>query len=325
MTDNFGFMSVAERIKTRKAERQQIVSDAMTFGIPYLDKSLRGILKSDLILIGAETGVGKTEIGTHIALHNVMAGKKVYFFALEASGSEIEDRLTYKILTNLYLLDDSIPEPTKVETNFRDWFYGDYNEIFSKYQERAVELISGMNNFHTYYRSGEFGIKEFQKIVMAVKEDADLIIADHIHFFDMETNNENRELGEIVKKIRDVALISNVPVILAGHLRQINKSVKTLIPDKEDFHGSSNLAKIITVGIILAPGGMIGPDRAVTYFRVVKNRLFGAVTRYAGKGVYDLKANAYEPGYKIGKLSKDGKEFIELGRHELPNWLSQEE
>ena len=69
------------------------INNSGYFGIKYLDAALHGIKPNDLILIGASSGAGKTELCTHIAKTNAKLGKRVRYIALEAEKNEIETTL----------------------------------------------------------------------------------------------------------------------------------------------------------------------------------------------------------------------------------------
>ncbi len=53
-------------------------------------------------MLGAKTGIGKTALATITALHNCQQGKRVHYFALEAEEREIERRMKFQIIADLY-------------------------------------------------------------------------------------------------------------------------------------------------------------------------------------------------------------------------------
>ena len=54
-------------------------SKLCSFGITALDDPCKYIFKNDLIVIGADSGVGKSELALDIALNNVENNKKSSF------------------------------------------------------------------------------------------------------------------------------------------------------------------------------------------------------------------------------------------------------
>ena len=69
----------------------------LSTGLPDLDREILGLNKSDLILIAARPGMGKTSIALNIALYVAMALKKtVAIFSLEMSREQLTMRMLSK-------------------------------------------------------------------------------------------------------------------------------------------------------------------------------------------------------------------------------------
>jgi hypothetical protein len=322
LAERLGFNSVGKSVESEILQRKLLVEGALPFGIKFLDKSLRGILAHDLVLIGAKPGIGKTETLTTIAKTNVLLGKRVAFFALEAEPQEIERRIKFQRVTSLYNQMNFLTAHHQ-SFNYRDWFYGDYDEILKPYEDMVHEDMKAFENLYVYYRKKEFSVKDFEREVMAIKDDVDLIIADHIHYFDLFTDNENRELADVIKKIKDLVQITGKPVVLAGHLRKSQRNERRIIPDLEDFHGSSDLPKIITKGIILAQDQYPTKQMnfSATLMRVVKSRLFGSATKYVGLCYFDTNTNEYINKFGIVRLTTDETDYEVIDEKEWPEWL----
>ena len=92
------FASSSSNFIDERQHRQK--NKLLKFGVSFVDDSLLGILPDDLILVGAPSGVGKTQFCVNLALANVSVGKRVHFFALEAGKYEIERRLKWQILVD---------------------------------------------------------------------------------------------------------------------------------------------------------------------------------------------------------------------------------
>ena len=66
----------------------------LSTGLPDLDSAIAGLNKSDLILIAARPGMGKTSMALNILLHaGKFSGKSVVFFSLEMSREQLAMRL----------------------------------------------------------------------------------------------------------------------------------------------------------------------------------------------------------------------------------------
>ena len=63
-------------------------------GLPDVDRAISGLNKSDLIILAARPGVGKTSLALNMLLHNgKFSGKTVVFFSLEMSRVQLAMRL----------------------------------------------------------------------------------------------------------------------------------------------------------------------------------------------------------------------------------------
>ncbi len=66
----------------------------LSTGLSDLDNAISGLNKSDLILLAARPGMGKTSMALNILLHaGKFSGKSVVFFSLEMSGEQLGMRL----------------------------------------------------------------------------------------------------------------------------------------------------------------------------------------------------------------------------------------
>jgi len=292
----------------------------MTYGVPFLDDALRGLANDEVVLLGAPSGVGKTEYCIRIALENVKRGYNVHFYSLESSRHEIGTRFMYMNVASMFFKD---PDRPKIDNlNYLDFYYGKYGSLLDKYKERLFKYPN-IKKLKIYYKSKSFGIKEFLTSLEGISKKTDLIILDHLHYFDMQTDNENREMKEIIKKIRHRSQVLNKPIILIAHLRKKDSRVKRLVAALEDFHGSSDIGKIATTAIILGPGKSLGSGNFETFFRIVKCRKDGSLKYFTIMNIYNKYRNAYADEYKVGreKWTSNGVEFEPINNNlELPKW-----
>lgn len=320
--EQIGFTRVGSTIQNEKKLRRDLVQRGLPFGVSFLDAAFRTILPHDLVLVGARTGAGKTELLTTIARTNALKGTKVAFFALEAEENEIERRMKYSLLIRAY----KQYNPNDVtQFNFRDWFYGDYDAILASYEDKITQELSTLDNLMIFYRKSEFSVDDFEKKVMAIKDEVQLIVVDHIHIFDLFGVNENRELSNVIKRIKDLVQLTGKPVVLAGHLRKsANKQFAPIIGDESEFMGSSDLSKIVTKAIMLSSDPHAeGPDPNVsaTLVRAVKFRMFGSVTRYLGQCFFNTDTNEYLSDYHVVQLEPDERSYKYLEGDKIPSWL----
>lgn len=316
------FHSSGRQSEAERKDRANIAKNKMRFGIEFLDDALSGIFQDDLVLLGAPSGVGKTQLCCNIAIANLEDGKKVHYIALEASRFEIERRLKFPLVMERYYSDPlRVSVPNKI--TYTDWLEGKYNSILEQYDADADKFFeAAYRDLFVMYKPDKFGVSQLIESVLYCAEDTNLIIIDHVHYFDLDDDNENRGIKEIAKTVRKLALENQKPIILVAHLRKRDKQNEELVPGLDEFHGSSDLYKIATKVITFSPGRLTHDGTFETYFRAPKNRLDGGVTRFIGKEFFSPRKGGYESGkYQIGWAGRPRKEgFEEIDRSLLPSW-----
>ena len=320
-----------ESARRRKIDPNKICR----YGIKPLDDALIGIAPRELVIIGADSGVGKTEIGLQIAQYNANRGKRIALYHLEGGDEEAIARMKWKDISKEYYNGHG--------TEFLDMDYKKWRlnkiadpkgllkdlevKVFETYKEKYEDNLMICPISHS------FGLRELLNSTRSFlnfegdegKYDLDLIIIDHLQYFSL-TQSES-EIKEITNILREVKNISNygIPVILISHLRK--KMRDRGLPNQEDFYGSSNIPKISDTSIIIAPH--YGQDDAAigrypTIFRIVKSRT-GVKPNYAIKVDFDLPTRNYAEDYQIYRInSKEGLAEEPLKPFELPKWAKGE-
>lgn len=299
-------------------ERNWLVANKTPFGVKFLDQATGGIYPCDLVILGAATGCGKTELATTIALNACSIGKKVLFFALESRPKEITQRIKYRELARAYRDDGGIQH-----TSFRDWFDGKLDFLFKDVGKQVYDQNKAiLCNLSVFERRGNFGIREFEQVLNVYGAQSDLIIVDHLNYFDFNELNENKALTDIMKKIRDLALLKKKPILVNSHLRKKETGKSGIVPPTiDDFFGTSNIVKMASTVVLFFPGVVNGNGGRFfeTFCSVVKSRVNGgSTTRFTGRLVFDSYKNAYDDAYRVGEFGPAG--FQELPNSELPNW-----
>lgn len=315
------FRSASESAFTEIEARRGAMERLLHYGVDYLDDVYIGISPCELSLIGAPTGIGKTQLCCSIAQANLNQGKRVHYIALEAEQYEIERRIKYQMLSQVYFADPRRPRLDR-QLSYDRWRLGAYLDELREYEKLAADYFEkGYRDLHIYYKQGNFAVEDLIEQVVVNSDKTDLIIVDHVHYFDFDDQNENRALKKIATVARDLTTRENKPMILVAHLRKRDKFNEALAADVDEFHGSSDLTKIATQVITISPGQPLSNGTFETFFRTGKNRNNGGSSRYLGRATYSLKKGVYEPGYKIGWASQKRKEgFAELDHNLYPDW-----
>lgn len=309
------------RVRKEAEVREEQGHRILNYGIAHLDEALGGIIPNELILVGAGPGIGKTELVKCIAEYNAKRQKRVVFFALEAEEHEIERRIKYGYIVKRYK--EEHPGYPKGSLSYALWRQNKCNGLDAYKAEAEAYFDQNLSTLRTYYRTrSDFTVESLKREILRSAKDTDLFILDHLHYVDLESDNENSEMSKLTKALRDLVLLTNVPVIAVAHLKK-EGSERKLLPELKDFHGTSNLQKIATTAIMLgrahgiistSPEGQGTP----TYFRIAKCRLEGDRMYNVAVNFYDKNNGGYHDKYAIGHLNfgetkwialKDGKPF----------------
>lgn len=286
------------------------------YGIKFLDDLLLGIYDEDFVLIGAETGHGKTEFANELAFRNA-ENLRVHLFSLESDKNEPVYRKMFKLLAE------------KHYSKGRDWKDFSYRNFIAgkldplKDEQEVIEEMSkyqGKLTIH-YRDKGDFGIQNLTQIMGKIKDECDLIILDHIDYFDLVGGeSENSQITDIMKTLRNINQVYRIPLIVFSHLRK-KYDKKQLFPTIDDFMGSSNKAKIAKTVILFGRDfeTEVQDCLSPTYCQVVKSRICGG-GRMAGRLWFDTSLNAYTDAYELVKINSLNNSIENVPRDYYPQW-----
>ncbi len=283
------------------------------FGIKYLDDKLEGILKGDLILLGARSGAGKSTIAELIATYNGQNGVKVTLISLENFAGD--NKLTkmyykYKELTQQYYL------------TLRQFACGNFNIDKSALQKAENYADSIFENVHIINRQNGYTIENLcDDIIGAVcKEDSKLVIIDHIDYLDktVSSQSELEHITKVIRTIREAQYTFKVPVVAISHLRKpafCKEEIK--IPGMDEFIGSSNKVKEATCVIMLAPDDETNTTQLGTLkstWCCIRKLRMGGVDNTAAKIYFDTVTGRYKDDYTLYRVNYAGTKVEEI-RH----------
>ncbi len=321
-TDGFG--KAPDRVFGELGERVDNAERMLRFHNAFLDDTMRGILPHDLVLIGAATGAGKTDLVTGIARENARRGAEVSYFALEAEPREIERRIKFAILNELC---EHHGVQGRDRLNYPDWYIGKCEDVVGKLNAEADAIMAKkLATLHTYYRGSKFDHEDLRRLFLAEQSRTDLFIVDHFHVMDMpEDTDEFRAYKKTMQVIRDLVISAGVPMILVAHLRKRDMRAKRIVPDIEDFHGSSDLGKICTRAVLLAPAHSVpsgNPMTANTFVHVPKDRIGGA-SGLVALHEYHRGLRSYATRYRLGRPVDGWTDWEELKPEARPRWAGR--
>jgi len=304
------------------------------FGVRCLDDAMPFIRNNELVVIGAESGAGKSELGLNIAVKNAMSGKKVALFYLEGGDKEAIARIKHSMV-NEYL------KKEECEIRYTDFITWKCNgvkgleEIENKIFQQAKKEIG--DNLLLYELDGGVNIKslldslyelvngDWFKSDGGVNIPLDIIIIDHLQYFELLGNdNEIKQTTEILRKIKELTIDVKVPVILISHFRKTDKTQG--LPDQASFYGSSNIPKISTTSIVISSDKTkydFSDGLYPTWFRFVKSGI-GLRDNYVIKVDFDINQNKYSDQYQLHNVGAKGFPVTEMIQKQyLPRWAKE--
>ncbi len=187
-------------------ERANSDSDipGISTGFPDLDRALTGLNKSDLILVAARPGMGKTAFALNIALNAAKASQKaVAVFQLEMS----KDQLASRFLSSQAML-----ESQKLKTGSLS--PDDWVKI-----AHATNVLARTQIFID--DNPAITVAEIKAKCRRLGEQLGLIVIDYIQLMTMGgRRNDNRvqEVAEISRAMKIMAKELNVPVVCLSQL-----------------------------------------------------------------------------------------------------------
>jgi hypothetical protein len=306
----------ADHLDCLLEDRDWVNAGRVDLGVPFLDDCLGGVHPRDLLLVGAGTGIGKTELAIEIALSGASAGLQVYGFFLEAEVGEVAARLFYKELAK---------RANNRKLDFGGWWRGQWQHLDKRHGEEIKEILKPkLANLHTLYKKrGDFNLDTLNSHLEGITEQAGMIILDHIHMVGDD------EAGRTIQLLRDIALDASIPVIAVSHVRKKQSGrIGSLLPETDDLHGDSALSKVGTQVVVVgrdwhAPRPQ--PHLSPTLMKVLKDRK-GRANPLVARVHYDLSKGRYERAYELGRLvwAKRTEEWQMVEASEVPYWAHRE-
>lgn len=309
-----------------ESRRQDASKGHLEYGVSFLDDCLGGLFRKQFVIVGAETGVGKTEFARLVAAHNAKKKKRVHAYFLEAEENEIERRIKFPLLLQRYARDGAQVDPRKM--NYVEWCAGRC-AVLDKFSEE-IEMVykAEYSTLYTYYRQRSgFSADSLKREFLKARGTADLFVIDHLQYLDIASEkHEVQAVTDLLMTMRDLTLWSGIPILCICHLKKTGRSTG-LVPNLDDLYGTGNVTKIATTCITLAPfrdtaniGG--GPEGGLaTLIQAQKYRLEGARTRVAGLCWYKPEEGCYGNQYCISDL---GYAKTKWAATQVPVWWPEE-
>lgn len=232
-------------------------------GYHAVDNKIGGLNKSDLILIAARPGMGKTSFALNIAANvAIKSNKRVAIFSLEMSS----EQLTSKMLSC-----EACVENNKLRSGLLE--SGDWTRLAeaAQFLSRAPIFIDD---------TAGITIPEIKAKLRRIKN-LDLVIIDYLQLLSSGRRNDNRvqEVSEMTRNLKLMAKELNIPVIVLSQLSRATESRQGHKPMLSDLRESGSIEQDADIVMFLyrdsyytQQEGEAAPEQDTVEVIVSKNR-----------------------------------------------------
>ncbi|HOZ03500.1 MAG TPA: replicative DNA helicase [Candidatus Woesebacteria bacterium] len=252
-------------------------------GFADLDRMLAGMQKSNLLILAARPGMGKTAFALNIAQQAaVQAKKKVGIFSLEMSKEELVDRL---------LVNQADIDAWKLKTGRLD------QQDFLKLSDAMGVLADAALYIDDSPGLSIYEMRTKARRLMA-EQQIDLLVVDYLQLA-RGRNVENRvqEVGEISQGLKNIARELRIPVLALSQLSRAVESRGEKTPQLSDlresgsieqdadvvmflYHKDENMREAVTLKVAKHRNGALG--EIDLYFRGDRIKFYGMETKRTG-------------------------------------------
>ena len=206
-------------------------------GLNDLDTILTGLQKSNLIILAARPGMGKTSLALNIAQNiTVTAKKKIGMFSLEMSREELVDRM---------IVGQADIDAWKLKTGKLD------QQDFLKISDAMGVLAEA-----SFFIDDTPGLSIYEMRTKArrlmLEYDIDMLIVDYLQLAHGRTrDNRVQEVAEISQGLKNIARELKIPVLALSQLSRAVESRGEKIPQLSDLRESGSIEQDADVVMFL--------------------------------------------------------------------------
>jgi replicative DNA helicase len=215
-------------------ERMHKADQKLKYGLPWLDKHMRGLWDGELIIVGARPSVGKTAFALSTALFNGFRGFKIGFFNLEMTKEQMAERLLSNVAT---VSNDCLRNPVEME-----------NEQWKKLGRASAEL----SRQNIYMVDDIYTIEgiEMKARMLKASKGLDIVFIDYLQLMTTrhKTNNTNDKVAHMSRQCKILAKELKIPVVL---LSQLNRNANGKRPSLDELRDSGAIEQDADVVLFL--------------------------------------------------------------------------
>ena len=214
------------------ADVTDINSAPLITGFDDLDQLLGGIQRSDMVILGARPGLGKSTLAINVCINAAKTGVSSGIFSLEMS----REQLALRILASAAEVD-----PLRIRRGL----------LSLREQERVITTIGELSDLPVYIDDTPFqGIVEMRskarRLSLEQSNGLDMVVIDYLQLIQGEGRGrygENRvqEISDISRSIKGMARDLNIPVITCSQLSRVVENRPGHRPQLSDLRDSGSI------------------------------------------------------------------------------------
>ena len=214
------------------ADVTDINSAPLITGFDDLDQLLGGIQRSDMVILGARPGLGKSTHAINVCINAAKTGVSSGIFSLEMS----REQLALRILASAAEVD-----PLRIRRGL----------LSLREQERVITTIGELSDLPVYIDDTPFqGIVEMRskarRLSLEQSNGLDMVVIDYLQLIQGEGRGrygENRvqEISDISRSIKGMARDLNIPVITCSQLSRVVENRPGHRPQLSDLRDSGSI------------------------------------------------------------------------------------
>ena len=240
-------IDVYDRLEELAASDRAI--PGLSTGLRDLDRAISGLNNSDLILLAARPGMGKTSMALNILLDaGKRSGKKVAFFSLEMS----REQLALRLISSECYVDNKKLVTGKLDD--QDW--------------ESVAAAADSLNRSTILIDDDSSVTVADILAKCRRvDDLGLIVIDYLQLMQSAggksgSRGENRQqiVSDISRSLKIMAKDLNVPVLCLSQLSRANESRQDKRPMLSDLRESGAIEQDADIVLFLYREGYYNAD-----------------------------------------------------------------
>lgn len=242
---NSVILQTFDRLDALNSETDDSMKPIST-GIGDLDRVITGLNRSDLILLAARPGMGKTSFALNIARNAACQSKKtVAFFSLEMSKEQLASRL---------LSTEALISGTKLRTG----------KLSEEEWSRLIPASDVLSKAELYLDDTPgITITEMKSRLRRLRN-LDLVVIDYLQLMGSGRRIDNRvqEISEITRNLKILAKEMNVPVITLSQLSRASEQRTDHRPQLSDLRDSGSIEQDADIVLFLYREGYYSEKNA---------------------------------------------------------------